>query len=74
MENAYSHLVEYDEAGRKILIYRVYQDGKKVLYTSTDFPEISAQKDLDKYKEFAERLGENLLVDSELSRKLLGLN
>lgn len=37
---AFDHLIQYDEATREIVIYRVYPDGLRHLYTRAPFPEM----------------------------------
>lgn len=67
---AFDHLIQYDEEAREVVIYRVYPDGRRHLYTRAAFPEM---KGWDKAADrFAQQLGENLLVDSALARKLMG--
>jgi len=68
---SYAHLLEVDEEERILSIYRVYPDGKKELFTSADFPINSLEYDRESFKEFALKLGENILADSPAARKLL---
>jgi hypothetical protein len=68
---SYAHLLEVDEKEKVLNIYRVYPDGKKELFTSADFPGSSLEDDRQGFKEFALRLGENILVDSPAARNLL---
>lgn len=69
----YSHLVEIDEESRKVVIYRIGDSGDRTLYTSIDLPRGAVSQDEDGFSRFASLLGENLLLDSPLARKLLGL-
>ncbi len=69
----YAHLLEVDEDKRRISIYRISADGKKQLFTSVDLPSKTFSEDEDGFKRFARHLGENLLLDSPVARKLLGL-
>jgi hypothetical protein len=67
----YCHLVEVDETSSKLIIYRVYFDGRKELYTQVDLP--VGAKETDSLGAFCRMLGENLLLDSPVARKLLNL-
>ena len=69
----YSHVLEIDEEKRILTIYRVFDDGSKQLFTSVDFPGKSFFDDEPRFREFALKLGENLLLDSPAARRLLGL-
>lgn len=67
----FDHLVQFDEATREIVIYRVEPNGQRSLYTKTELPNTKGwSKAVD---HFAKQLGENLLMDSEVARKLLQL-
>lgn len=70
---AYAHLVEIDEEKRQLLIYRIRKNGKKQSFTSVDLPSKTFADDEDGFRRFSTYLGENLLVDSPVARKLLGL-
>lgn len=70
----YIHQVEVDAHTRMISIYRVWATGDKQLFTSVELPEKSFDEDEVGFREFARLLGENLLVDSPVARKLLGLS
>jgi len=69
----YSHLVEIDEEQKKVFIYRVDVSGEKQFFTSVDLPKKTFSEDEDSFRRFASRLGENLLVDSPVARKILEL-
>lgn len=43
---------------------------EKELYTYIDLPDISFEADKDKFYDFAQLLGENLLIDSPSARKI----
>ena len=70
MSKNFSHLIESDYEMNEITIYRIFPDGEKQLFTSTNFP---AVKDFDAEKDafssFAQILGENILLDSPVARK-----
>ena len=65
----FSHVVTIDEDARKLVIYRVFENGEKSLYTSVEIPE---NLDDESARKLAKTLGENLLVDSPAARRLLG--
>lgn len=69
----YSHLVEINEQDRRLTIHRVYADGRKELFTEMVLPSATCDEDTAKFEEFCRMLGENLLIDSPIARKLLSL-
>lgn len=69
----YSHLLEIDEEKRLLIISRVFEDGTRQLFTSVDLPGNAFSDDEQGFRDFAQKLGENLLIDSPIARKLLGL-
>ena len=69
----YNHVIEVDEENRRLTIYRVFSSGDKQLYTYVDMPNKTFLDDEDGFKEFARMLGENILIDSPIARKLLSL-
>lgn len=73
MERKFKHTIEIDEATRQIVIHRLYENGKKELYTRYDVPDAAAQWNREKFHEFSQMLGENLLIDSAAGRQLFGI-
>jgi len=69
----YNHLIEIDESNRRLVIQRIYDDGRKELFTEIKLPNKTCAEDESGFAEFARLLGENLLIDSPIARKLLGL-
>jgi hypothetical protein len=69
----YSHLVEVDESSHRLVIHRIYPDGRRELFTEVDLPTAGAGSQQDALASFCRMLGENLLVDSPVARKLLRL-
>ncbi|QBG89687.1 hypothetical protein ACQR53_01005 [Xanthomonas oryzae] len=65
----YSHLVCVDEESRKLIVYRVTAEGKKTLLTEVSLP--SKQGWSIDLENMAKELGENLLMDSPVARRLL---
>lgn len=72
-EQNYSHFLEFDEHKRTLTIYRIHEDGTKRLFTAVDLPRKTLSEDEQGFRSFAQMLGENLLVDSPVARRLLGL-
>lgn len=72
-EIRYSHLIEIDEDANRIYIYRVSFSGSKDLLTYTDLPNKKYDEDPEGFKEFARLLGENILLDSPIARKIFDL-
>lgn len=69
----FSHLVVIDEASRRLTIFRLFENGEKSLYTQIDLPPKRAGEDKSAYEKFIRDLGENILLDSPLARRLLDL-
>jgi hypothetical protein len=67
----HDHFVHIDLGARELQIFRVLSDGQKELYTAITLPESSGWT--EKFESFAKQLGENLLLDSPVARKLLDL-
>jgi len=73
MNTAYDHLVAIDREQRCIRIFRIMSDGEKVLYTELDLPGPDSSGWSDEVVKMAQRLGEDLLVDSPSAREILKL-
>lgn len=71
--NNYSHIVLIDEEKRVLTIERIFPDGKKVLFTSVEIPEISISSNKEIIRRFAMQLGENIISDSPAARRLFGM-
>jgi hypothetical protein len=63
----HSHLIECDEEGQRLLIYRVHEDGRRELQTAFSFEEIKTKG----YANFVSTLGEAIVVDAPVLRWLL---
>ncbi len=68
--DTYSHLIEIDEARRKLTIYRLL-NGERMLYTQTEIPRVVWDDAKNEMNEFCRLLGENILLDSPQARRLL---
>jgi hypothetical protein len=68
---AFDHLIHYDEATREPVIYRIEPNGRRSLFTKTELPRTKGWSKAAEH--FAKQLGENLLMDSAVARKLLQL-
>jgi hypothetical protein len=67
----YDHLVHIDEATRELVIYRVEPNGRSHMLTKTRLPDTTGwSKETNR---LARELGENLLMDSEVARRMLQL-
>lgn len=64
-----NHLVKISE-DKKLLIFRVYEDGKEELYTAIELPNPTDEEELNN---FFRLLGENIILDSPAARALLRL-
>jgi hypothetical protein len=69
----YDHLLKIDKNNRQIHIFRVFQDGSSVLFTSLDLPAAQLGGWSDETVKLALRLGEDLLIDSPVARTFLNL-
>ena len=68
----YSHILEIDEERKLLVIKRVFEDGTRQLFTSIALPGKTFPEDEQGFREFAQKLGENLLLDSPVARRLFG--
>lgn len=68
----FSHLVEFDETARLLKIYRIFSDGRQQLFTETSLPALAGGPKSSEYAEVARLLGENILLDSPVARRMLG--
>ena len=69
----YDHLIEISSRDRKLVIHRIYRDGRKELFTSVELPTVSTEENKAQLENFFLMLGENLMLDSPMARKLLNL-
>lgn len=67
----YDHLVCFNEETRQLAIYRVDAEGRKTLFTSIALPQSKGW--VSPLEGFARQLGENLIMDSPVARKLFDL-
>jgi hypothetical protein len=70
--DSHAHLIEIDEVGRVLTIYRV-RGAERQLFTSDKLPEATRGTDRPAIENFCRMLGENILLDSPAARRLLGL-
>ncbi|MGH7868093.1 MAG: hypothetical protein ACREP9_10870 [Candidatus Dormibacteraceae bacterium] len=70
--DSHAHLIEVDETGRSLAIYRV-RGAERQLFTSVKLPEATQGTDRPAIENFCRMLGENILLDSPSARRLLGL-
>lgn len=70
--DGYARLIEIDEAGRMLTIYRI-RGTERQLFTTVRLPEATRGADRPAIEDFCRMLGENILLDSPAARKLLGL-
>ena len=72
----YSHLITIQEKGgsRVIRIDRVFENGKKDLYTEIELPPHDEKKKWDQFDQLACDLGKSICIDSVGLREHLNLN
>jgi len=68
----YTHIIEIDEARRKIMISRLRKNYHE-LYTEREVEDIDWKNNEDRFREFCRILGEDILLDSPSGRALFGL-
>jgi hypothetical protein len=66
----FGHLIEFDEKERRLVIHRV-QGNERHLLTFVELPKQTWSESSDEMREFCQKLGETLLLDSPIARKLL---
>lgn len=64
----FSHLVEFNNDDNEVIIYRVFPDGGKQLFTKTKLPTDNLGENKSVFESFARTLGENILIDSPVAR------
>ncbi len=69
----YSHVVTIDDASRILRIDRLFEDGRQILMTQTELPNLEMSGRDKAVREFTQMLGENLLLDTPTGRQLFGL-
>jgi hypothetical protein len=69
--SGYDHLVRIDEESNQLVVYRIGPGGERSLFTRVPLPAGRGWE--PDVKEFARMLGENLLMDSPVARRLLDL-
>lgn len=67
------HLVTIDEDGNCIRIFRIMPDGEKVLFTEYVLPDSGNRGWTEKVTELAHVIGEDLLMDSPITRRRYAL-
>jgi hypothetical protein len=70
MNDDFAHIVTIDPSTRTLKIERLYQDGRRELFTAMSIPDSSDESMVTR---FVYELGENLLLDSPAARRLLDL-
>lgn len=67
--NTYDHLVCVDEDAKELVVFRVGVDGKRTLFTKVALPQVEGWS--AELQDLAKALGENLLIDSPVIRRIL---
>ena len=67
----FAHLVEFDEAARLVRIHRISPDGTHLLYTEAPVPLAAGAGREEQFKRFCQTLGENIILDSPVGRRLI---
>ncbi|MBB6522823.1 DUF871 domain-containing protein [Pseudoteredinibacter isoporae] len=69
----FDHIIRVSEEDLKLYIYRAYNCGRQELFTSVDLPKLNIESDKAIFQDFSQQLGENILLDSPIARKILGI-
>jgi hypothetical protein len=69
--SSFNHLVCVNENSRELEIFRVDDNGIQTLFTKVSLPQSSGWT--SETERLAKQLGENLLIDSPVARRLLGI-
>ncbi|MGB9102286.1 MAG: hypothetical protein WCC51_16800 [Stenotrophomonas indicatrix] len=69
--NTYDHLVCVDEDAQELVVFRVGADGKRTLFTRVALPQVEGWS--AELQDLAKALGENLLIDSPVIRRILNV-
>lgn len=56
-----------------MLIWRVFSNGQKVFYTEISFEELARIRGEESFSSVCERIGEALILDSSVARKIFNL-
>lgn len=67
--NLYDHLVCVDEGAKELVVFRVGENGRKTLFTKVPLPKVEGWS--AELQDLAKTLGENLLIDSPVIRRML---
>lgn len=67
----FRHLVEFDRVKRLAVINRVFDDGSKVLYVEISISAGPGEKAEDLFRRLAQRIGEDIVLDSKDARSIL---
>lgn len=73
MQRAHDHLVTVDVVSGCVRVFRIMPDGERVLFTEYVLPNDENVGWSDCVTELAHALGEDLLMDSPLTRKRFSL-
>jgi len=69
----FSHLVEFDEGRNMAVINRLFEDGSKVLYVEVPISIVNEESIESAFRKYAQRIGEDIILDSPGARNLLGI-
>jgi len=69
----YSHFLEFDEDRRVLRVERVFPDGRRQLFTETSLPDKNAIYSEEGFQAFCRVLGENIILDSPVARRIFKL-
>lgn len=69
LEQVTRHLVELNASLKKLMLFRMERNGEKIFLSEIEFSDVE-ETGID---EISRKLGENILLDSQVGRKLFGL-
>lgn len=70
---SFRHLVEFDKFRSMAIISRVFDDGSKVLYVELPISTTKGESIEKVFRRCAQRIGEDIVLDSPDARSILGI-
>jgi hypothetical protein len=69
----FCHLIEFDKARSMAIINRLFKDGTKVLYVEIPISTAEEGSIESAFRNYAQRIGEDIILDSPEARSMLGI-
>lgn len=69
----FCHLIEFDKVRKMAIINRLFKDGTKVLYVEVPISIVEEESIEAAFRSYAQRIGEDIILDSPEARNMLGI-